>query len=192
MSRCARRSAAEELAQVLRVRSAGDHRADHEGVVDDLAEAELLGKIVRPAEQGAGRQLAFDQQLHAAEQHAVVERQVDLVGRHVLFERLDGRVVAAGLEADRDRHARQILWRFHLRVRRHEDARRCDRIDIGVELAVPARSPRRSRSSGRRSSRPTCGLPRTTDRRRPCRPCRGPCRRSPAPPRGIRSRGLRP
>ncbi len=104
----------EKLAQVFRVRRAGDHRGDHEGVVDDLAEAELLREIVRPGEQRAGRQLALDQKLHAAEQHAVVEREVDLVGRHELLERLDGRIVAARLVADRDRHAREILRRLRI------------------------------------------------------------------------------
>ena len=70
------------------------------------------------------------------EQHAVGERQVDLVGRQVLLERLDGRVVAAGLVADRDRHAGEILRRLDWRIRRHEDAGRRDRIDVGIEPAV--------------------------------------------------------
>ena len=53
---------------------------DHEGRVDDLAEAELLGEVVRAAEQRRRRALAVDQQLQAAEQHAVVEGELDLVG----------------------------------------------------------------------------------------------------------------
>ena len=47
MSRCARAQRAEELAQVLRIGIARDHRRDHEGGVDDLAEAELLGEVIR-------------------------------------------------------------------------------------------------------------------------------------------------
>ena len=42
---------AEELAQILGVEIAVDHRRDHEGRVDDLAEAALLGKIIGAAEQ---------------------------------------------------------------------------------------------------------------------------------------------
>ena len=57
-------------------------------------------------------------------------------GAHVLLERLDGRVVAAGLEADGDRHAGEIGGVADRRVRRHEDAGGRDGIDVGVELGV--------------------------------------------------------
>ena len=70
---------AEILLHVLRVHVARDHGGDHEGGVDDLAEAELLGEVVRAAEQRRRRHLAVDQLLQAAEQHAVGERQLDLL-----------------------------------------------------------------------------------------------------------------
>jgi hypothetical protein len=57
-----------------------------------------------------------------------------------LLERLHGGVVAARLEADRNRHAGEIGRRLHLRIGRHEDARRRHRIDVGVHLAVAIRS----------------------------------------------------
>src|SRR5262249_39655351 len=59
---------AEEFADVLRVRRASDHRCHHEGGVDNLAKAQLLDEIVRPAEQRRSRQLPVDQQFHSAEQ----------------------------------------------------------------------------------------------------------------------------
>ena len=43
---------AEEFAQVFGVGVAVDHRRDHEGRVDDFAEAELLGEVIGAAEQG--------------------------------------------------------------------------------------------------------------------------------------------
>ena len=98
--------------------------------------AELLGQVVGPGKQRRGRRLTVDQELHALEQHAVGERQVDLVGRHVLFERLHGRIVAAGLVADRDRHAGEVLGPLHRRIGRHEHAGGRDRIGLGIELAV--------------------------------------------------------
>jgi len=109
---------AEEFAQVLRLRLAADHGGDHETGVDDLAEAKLLGEVVRPGKQRRGRRLAVHQQLHPFEQHAVAERQIDALGRHVGFERLHGRVVAAGLVADRDRHAGEVSGPFHRRIGR--------------------------------------------------------------------------
>src|ERR1700722_3179886 len=56
---------AEEFSQILRVGIAGHDRPDHEGGVDHLAEAELLGEVVGAAEQVHGRRLAVDQKLHA-------------------------------------------------------------------------------------------------------------------------------
>ena len=50
---------AEELADVLRLGVAVEHGGDHECVVDDLAEAQLLGEVVGPAEERAGRCLAI-------------------------------------------------------------------------------------------------------------------------------------
>jgi hypothetical protein len=45
------------FADVVGLRIAVDHRRDHEGVVEDLAEAKLLGEIVRAPEQSGGRRL---------------------------------------------------------------------------------------------------------------------------------------
>lgn len=55
----------------LRVGIAMDHGADHEGGVDHLAETELLREVIRSAEQVHRRRLAFEQPLHACEQHAI-------------------------------------------------------------------------------------------------------------------------
>ena len=126
----------EEPLEVLGVRLAVDHRRDHERGVDDLPEAELLGEVVRAAEQGGRRRLALDEELHAAEEHAVVEGELELVGAEVRFERLDRGVVAPGLIADRDRDPRQLLGAPHRRVGRHEDPRRRHRVGVRVELAV--------------------------------------------------------
>ena len=109
---------------------------DHEGVVDDLAEAQLLGEVVGPAEERAGGRLAVEEGLHAAEQHAFAVRQLDLVCGQVLLERLQGGVVAARLVADRDRHAGEIGGRLHRGVGGHEDAAGRHRIGVGVELGV--------------------------------------------------------
>ena len=46
------------LADIVMFRIAVDHRSDHEGVVDDLTEAELLGEIVWAIEESDGRRLA--------------------------------------------------------------------------------------------------------------------------------------
>src|SRR5262247_2232561 len=62
---------AEELAQVFGIGIAVDHGADHEGAVDHLPEAELLGEVIRPAEQVHRWGLALEQLLHPREQHAV-------------------------------------------------------------------------------------------------------------------------
>ena len=80
---------AEELAQVFRVGIAVDHGADHEGAVDHLPEAELLGEVIRPAEQVDGRRLAVEQFFHALEQHAVGIDEVDLLGLEILLQRLE-------------------------------------------------------------------------------------------------------
>ena len=98
--------------------------------------AELLGEVVGPAEQRRRRRTAFQQVVEPREQHAVGEVEVDLVGRHIRLKRLDGGVVAAGLVADRDRHAREILRPLDRRIRRHEDAGRRHRIDLAVKPAL--------------------------------------------------------
>src|SRR5215831_9356325 len=128
--------AAEIFAYILRIGRAVDDRRHHEGGVDDFAKAELLDKIVRPAEQRDRRHLAIDQHFHAAEQKAVAKRELDLLQLEILLEPLDGRVVAARLVADRDRHAGEIGRRLYRRVRRYEDAAGRDRIALGVEFAV--------------------------------------------------------
>src|SRR5712692_10178774 len=79
----------EVLPDVLRIGIAGEHRRNHEGGVDDLAETELLDEVVRPAEERRSGYLAVDQPLQAREQDAVGERELDLVGRKVLLERLE-------------------------------------------------------------------------------------------------------
>ena len=62
---------AEKLPQIFRIGITVDHGADHESRVDDFAEAELLGEIVRPAEQVHGRCFALEQFFHSGEQHAI-------------------------------------------------------------------------------------------------------------------------
>ena len=99
---------AEELAHVLRIGIAGDHRRHHEGAVGHFAEAELLGEIIRPGKQRTGRRLALEQEVHTREQHPFLVRKVDAIERHELLERLNGRVVAARLVADRDRDAGEL------------------------------------------------------------------------------------
>src|SRR2546430_17670531 len=81
------------LLDVLGVRLAGDHRCDHERRVNDLSEAELLRQVVRSAEERYSRDLSLDQELHALEKHAVVERQLDLLARQILLERPQTRVM---------------------------------------------------------------------------------------------------
>ncbi len=129
----------EILLHVLHVRIAVDHGADHEGGVDDLAISLLFGEVIRAAEQGGGLRLAVEERLHAAEQHALVIRQLDRVACHVGFQRLDGGVVAAGLEADRNRHTCKIGRRLDGRIRPDENARRRHRIGIREQLGVAAR-----------------------------------------------------
>jgi hypothetical protein len=77
-------------------------------VVSMIFRNPLLGEIIRAAEQRHRGCLAVDQELHPPEQHALLERQIDLVGRQILLERLDGRIMAPGLEPDRDRHAGEV------------------------------------------------------------------------------------
>ena len=47
--------------------------------------------------------------------------------------------MASRLVADRDRHAGQIVRLLDGRLGRDEDARRCDRVGVGVEFAVTGR-----------------------------------------------------
>src|SRR5262249_27783850 len=89
--------AAEILVHILRIGGAVDDRRHHEGGVNDFAKAELLDKIVRPTEQRDRRHLAVDQHFHAAEQKTVAKREFYLLRLEILFEPLNGRVVAARL-----------------------------------------------------------------------------------------------
>src|SRR5262245_21776296 len=100
-------------AHVLSIGIAVEHGADHEGGIDDFAKYQLLGEIIGAAESRAGRRASGQKGLHAAEQHALAERQVDGLGRQVLLQRLHGGIVAARLVADRNRHAGQLLGRPH-------------------------------------------------------------------------------
>jgi len=124
---------------VLGIGRAVDHGGDHEGGVDHLAEAELLDEIIRTAEQRRRPALALDQELEAAKQHAVLEREVDLAGREVLLQRLDRRIVAAGLEADRDRHPGKVGRRAYGRIGGNENSRRRDRVGVGIEPGMAVR-----------------------------------------------------
>ena len=81
-----------------------DHGSNHEGRVDDFAEAELLDEVVRATEQADRRRLALDELFHALEQHAVGIVQLDLFGFEIWFQRLHSRIMAAGLITDRNRH----------------------------------------------------------------------------------------
>ena len=139
MSRCARRSARKNLRMSSGSGATGDHRRHHERGVDHLAEAELLEEVVRSAEERYRRDLAVDRELHPPEEQPVGERELDVVERHVLLERLDGGVVAARLVADRDRDALEVRRFPHRRLRRHEHRGRRHRVRVGVELAVTGR-----------------------------------------------------
>src|SRR3954462_13129135 len=99
----------EVLLHVLRIGSAGEHGRHHEGGVDHLAEAELLEEVVGAAEERRRRHLAVHQLRQPREEDSVRERQLDVGKRQVLLQRLEGRVVAARLEADGDGNAAQIL-----------------------------------------------------------------------------------
>ena len=98
--------------------------------------AEQLGKEIRSAEQRRRLRLAVDQLVEPVKQHAVGIAQIGLVRRHVLLERLDGRVMAARLVAYRDRHAAQVLGRLDRRLGRHEHRRGGNRVRVGVHLGV--------------------------------------------------------
>src|SRR6516164_6344449 len=130
---------AEELAQVFGIGIAGHHGRDHERRVDHFAEAKLFGEVVGAAEQRRGLRLAIDELIEAMEQHAVGVGQIDLVGRHIRLERLDGRIVAARLIADGDWNAGEILRFSDWRILGHEDARRRHRIDAGIKPAIALR-----------------------------------------------------
>src|SRR5215813_360206 len=77
---------AEIAPDIFRIRRALDHRRDHEGGVDDLAESKLLGEIIWPVEQRGRRALAVEQHLDPVEQHAVLEGQLYLVRRKILLQ----------------------------------------------------------------------------------------------------------
>ncbi len=79
------------FAHVFGIGIAGDHVCDHEGAVDHLAETQLLGEIIGPAEERGRRHFAVDEQLHAPEQKLIAEGQIDLIGGEILLQRLDGR-----------------------------------------------------------------------------------------------------
>ena len=117
-----------------------DHRADHEGSVDDLAIAELLGEIIGAAKQCCSPRPALEERLHAAEQHALVKREIDLLFLEVGFEGLDSGVMAARLESNRDGDACEIGRRCDPRVGRHEDPGRSHRVGVGKQLRMAARS----------------------------------------------------
>src|SRR5580704_8836000 len=127
----------EKLAHVLRLGIARDQRRHHEGAVDDLPESELFQEVIRTTEQRCRRSFPVDQLLHAMEQQPFGEGQVDLLGLEVLFQSLDGRIVAAGLKSHRDRNAGQIGGSLDRRIRRHENACRRNRVSIAIQLAVP-------------------------------------------------------
>ena len=84
---------------------------------------------VRTAEKRRGLRFAFEERLHAAEQHSLLKRQLDLVVFEAGFERLDRRVVAARLKADGAPEVSSQTCRF----RKHQQKRNSP--DIG--LAVP-------------------------------------------------------
>src|SRR5262245_23687192 len=98
-------------AHILWIGIAIEHGADHEGSIDNFAKAQLLGEVIGTTEERAGRRAAFQEYLHAAEQHALAEGEIDVFGLQVLFERLQGGVMTAGLIANRNRHARQLIGR---------------------------------------------------------------------------------
>ena len=63
------------------------------------------------------------------------EAELDLLARHVRLERLDRGVVAAGVIADRDLLAGELLRRGDRRFRRHHDAARRDHIGLAPHRA---------------------------------------------------------
>jgi hypothetical protein len=130
---------AEIAPDVLGIGRAVDHGGDHEGGVDHLAEAELLDEVIGTAEQRRRPAPALDQELEAAKQHAVLEVEIDLAGREILLQRLDRRIVAAGLEADRDRHPGKVGRRADGRIGRNENARWRHRIGVGIEPGMAVR-----------------------------------------------------
>src|SRR3954465_3068259 len=127
------------LPHVLRIGLVVEHGGHHEGGVDHLAEAHLLEEVIRAGEHGRRGHLAVEHLLHAGEEDAIGEGELDVRERHVLLERLDGRIVAARLVADRNRHAAQVFRRLDRRLRRHEYRRWRHRIGVGVHLGVALR-----------------------------------------------------
>ena len=100
---------AEVSLDVFRVGLALDHRGDHEGGIDHLAEAELLARDNTGPLNSAAAGLLPSISCYMR-RNSMPSSNVSLISlvRQVLLERLDGRVVAARLEADRDRHAGKI------------------------------------------------------------------------------------
>src|SRR3984893_18176625 len=127
---------AEELAQIRWIRIAGHHGCDHEGGIDDFAETELLGEVIGSAEQGGSLRLPVNELIEPVKQHSIRERQIDLVRRHVLLERLNRRIVAAGLVAHRNGNAGEIVRRLDRRGGGNKHAGRRHRVNIRVEPAV--------------------------------------------------------
>ncbi len=126
-------------AHVFGVGALGDHHGHHEARIEHFAEAELLEEIVGPREDTDSRNSAVDELLHPAEQQAVAEGQFDPTGLEKAIERFERRVVAAGLKADGDRYAGEILGPLDPRIRCHENAAGRDRIGVDVKPAVPGR-----------------------------------------------------
>src|SRR3954470_24220887 len=91
---------AEISAYIFRIRFALDHSGNHEGGVDYLAQSELFSQVIGSVEKRSRGTFSVKQKLHPAKQHAVFEIHVDLARWHVLFERLDRRIVAARLESN--------------------------------------------------------------------------------------------
>jgi hypothetical protein len=67
------------LCHTVRRRIAVDEGRDHESGINHLAEPELPGEVIGAGEQRAGDRLTFDQLVHAGEQQAVTEIELDLI-----------------------------------------------------------------------------------------------------------------
>src|SRR5258708_40334868 len=106
---------------------------------EDFAEAGLSAEVVTPGKERGRRNLGIEQLLETGKEDPVGEGELDVGSRQVLLERLDGRVVAARLVADGDRHAAQVGRGADRRFRWHEHRGRRYRIRVRVHLAVTLR-----------------------------------------------------